>query len=359
MTLVSERTVVAQVASQLSSGIQTGRWRNWLPSERALARELQVSRSTLRNALREMHRSGALRAEHGVGNRIIRSEIAPRKRPKRTFAVLAPAPLTQLRPRIALWVDELKDLLHAAGRELRFHTLRTAYRPKPDRALRRLCESNEHVVWILVLSTEAMQHWFQQHGVPCVIAGSGFPGINLPSVDLDYRAIARHAAGVLIRAGHKRVAVFQRKFRGAGEVETEDGFLEAIKQSSQPGIVASVIEHEETVAAAVSALRQIWGHAKGPTGLLIANSHYYLAALTELARRGMRVPTDVSLISRDDDSFLNFVLPEPARYLSNPQVMASKLQAVALKVAKGGDVSAQVRVVPKFEAGKSLGRPKA
>lgn len=335
-----------------------GVWRGWLPNERGLCRDLQVSRSTLRFALEQLHRAGLTRPEHGVGHRILTQTVEASRVVSRTVGVLAPVPLAQLRPSIGLWIDALKDMLHAAGCELRFHNVRSVYHDEPARALQRLCRDHTHAGWILVLSTEAMQHWFMQKGIACVIAGSAHPGVELPSVDLDYRAIARHAAGVLLRAGHRKIAFLNRRIRGAGEIESETGFLEAVTRSHYSDVDATVVYYEETVESVVSAVRRVLEQTMRPTGLLVANSNFYLATVTELARRGIRVPQEISVISRDDDPFLNFVVPQPARYFNDPHLFATKLRTLALHLVEQGIAPVRrVRIEPRFELGGSVARP--
>ena len=62
-------TAVGQVAEQLRSSILDGRRAagERLPSEPDLARELGVSRSTLRDALRALEDEGLVRRVHGSG----------------------------------------------------------------------------------------------------------------------------------------------------------------------------------------------------------------------------------------------------------------------------------------------------
>ena len=355
MTLVPHRTAVAQVAAQLEQALREGQWSEWLPNERDLAQELQVSRSTLRFALAQLRLGGVIESRHGVGNRIVRPTRALPRTQKRWIALLAPAPLGQLRPSITLWIDELKDLLHAAECELRVYCVRAAYQSEPTRALQRLCRSVAPAGWILVLSTEPMQRWFLQHGPPCVIAGSLHAGVDLPSVDLDYRSIARHAAGTLLRAGHRKITLVNRRLRGAGEIETETGFLEAAHASPHAGVDAGIVHYDEKLDSLIAALNRLLEQATPPTGLLIANSNFYLAVVTELARRGIRIPQDMSLISRDDDPFLNFVIPAPARYLNAPQVFATKLRTLALHLLERGSAPVRrVRIEPRFEPGGSV-----
>jgi DNA-binding LacI/PurR family transcriptional regulator len=50
--------------------------------------------------------------------------------------------------------------------------------------------------------------------------------------------------------------------------------------------------------------------------LVVVDPNYCLTVITRLARLGWNIPGDVSVISRDYDAFLSFVIPAPARLMS-------------------------------------------
>jgi GntR family transcriptional repressor for pyruvate dehydrogenase complex len=73
---------VRDVVAQLSEAIQGGelRFGDRLPAERTLAAELDVSRTTLRKAIRQLAEAGVLQIRSGAGRRsgtIVRSELVP------------------------------------------------------------------------------------------------------------------------------------------------------------------------------------------------------------------------------------------------------------------------------------------
>ena len=93
-----------------------------------------------------------------------------------------------------------------------------------------------------------------------------------------------------------------------------------------------------------------------PTALLVSRPPHVLTVLGHLMRRGLRLPHDVALISRDDDAFLEHVVPSVARYASNPSAFAQKLSKLVLEVASGGAlVAADHRIMPHFVRGETFG----
>jgi LacI family transcriptional regulator len=55
-----------------------------------------------------------------------------------------------------------------------------------------------------------------------------------------------------------------------------------------------------------------------PTGIFSAGGMQTIAIMTRLLQLGVRVPQEISVISRDDDPALDFVTPAPARYFRPP-----------------------------------------
>lgn len=354
--LPQRQSLVAQTAGFLQAQIERGEWREWLPSERALCELLQVSRNTLRAALGQLQKQGVVRPVHGSGNRIVATRAAgAERRVSQDVALLTPEPIERLRPMQSLWIDDMRALLSERGMRLRIFHGPQFYAGNPGPALQKLVTRNPHGCWILMLASEPLQRWFSKNEVPCVVAGSTFAGLELPFRDLDHRAACRHAAGVLLGLGHRRLAMLMVKNPRAGDLESEAGFVEAVKQSGHAGVDVRVIHHDETVAGVALAVRRLLKLTPRPTGVMVVNPYHYLAVTSRLAEGGVRVPQEMSILSRDDDPFLAYVSPVPARYAVNPHVMAKALLRPVLERIEGSAVSQPAgRIMPEFVRGESV-----
>ena len=116
MHLIPRRpSLIAETRAVLLEGIRAGRWERMLPGGRRLARELQVSRSTVDCAMAVLKREGMLSVQQGRRGEILPRALqgaAPRVTGATSVALLVPQPLAQLRQFTALWVDELRRILH-------------------------------------------------------------------------------------------------------------------------------------------------------------------------------------------------------------------------------------------------------
>lgn len=350
------RSLAAQVAERIAREIRSKTWVDWLPGERGVADTLQVSRKTVRKALALLQRDGMIRTAHGLGHKIV-GDSAPRSSPRSESAIglLVPESLEQLRPFTALWVDALRELLNEKG--IRFSTFsgHRYFSQQPDKALARLVSQNPQDCWLLAHSNERVQQWFQDQHTPCVIAGSSHHGLDLPSVDLDYFAVCRHAVGVMLRHGHRRLGLLTRVSQRAGDLESEAGFSAGTRLSGYGTITPHIMRHDGTVSGVNRMLLRMFDLAEPPTALLVVNPAYYLTTVTFLAQRRLRVPADVSLISRDDDTFLAYLNPAPIRYSCNPRMFAKRLMQPMLLQLQGQKLPQRsFRIEPKYQPGQSL-----
>ncbi|MBI5381919.1 MAG: substrate-binding domain-containing protein [Opitutae bacterium] len=351
------RSISAQVAAALREGMTTGVWPSVLPGERTLAERLNVSRKTVRRALAILRHEGLIRTERSRAS--VRTRATPRPEPPRKVALLLPTPLEGARPFTVLWVNRLMSLLHESGLQLEVVSGEKYFGARAGLSLRRLVAEHEARCWILARSHRALQQWFAVNNIPAVVAGSTHTGIDLPSVDIDHRALCRHAATAFLRHGHCRLALFLEKAGHGGDDDSERGFKEGLAGDARAASPL-ICRPDKSAAAVIHELRRLQALAAPPTGYLLSNSFSYLTVLSYLAFEGLRVPRDVSLISRDEEPFLSHLHPMPTRYAIAPAKFAAALHQTIQRVLER-DVAPghAVRIMPDFVKGDSLARPSA
>lgn len=350
MLHLSRTSLVAQTADVLREAIVSGQWPRWLPGELELTHRLHVSRVTLRAALAELEREKLIRGGQGRRREIVRTKRAQTPRAaSKTVVLLSPAPLHQLPSSTVFWMDELREHLDAAGWPLEVREGAAAYRRRPSHALEELATRLHPAGWVLYRSTPEMQRWFGSHAQSVVIAGSRHPGVTLSSVDVDYAAGCRHAAGRFLANGHHRLAIVRPDTQLAGDLESVAGF-----EAGAGAEVCSAL-HDGTSSGICAALDRLFARQPPPTGLFVFQATYFLTVLGWLQRRHLRVPNDISVVCRDSEPFLESVIPAPTRYALNATLYARKIsRLVAGLVADGHTRSAQMRLMPAFLRGETL-----
>ncbi len=347
-------TLVSQTIALLERGLREARWTGQLPGQHELCAELIISRTTLRLALQELARRDLIDLRQGCPMTI-------RLGPADTQAVrivskvvlLLPEPLWRLRPSIARWVGELRPLLHRSDLDLVLIEGGRHYRANPAVHLEKIVHSHPHAAWVLFASTLAMQTWFSARALPVILVGQVFSGINLPSIEYDHAAIARHASATLDAAGHAHTAILLQRTGSAADAATCEAFAAARK----PGAPAPlVLEHDGSLAQIESRLCRLARLGPRPTALFVTKSLAVPAALTILPRLGVVIPRDLALICREDDPFLEYLVPAVARYSSDSSAIARKLAIALVRLAQGQPLKVtHDRLMPRFVAGRSIG----
>ncbi|MBI5775588.1 MAG: substrate-binding domain-containing protein [Verrucomicrobia bacterium] len=347
-------SLVAQTAQSLRDGIQSGRWRGHLPGERELCAHLQVSRPTLRAALAELQRKGWLGVSDRRRRRIKARPANAGRAPRNNVAILAPHTFLAMPPAVMFVIDALRQQLAELGYATEFHVNRASFSAHPARVLEKLVRQHPASVWVACGSKEPMQRWFLRRQLPCVVMGSCAPGIPIPSVDADFRATCRHAGGILLRKGHRQLALVLPRDAYGGDVNSEDGLREALAATRETAGLR-VLRHDGTTAHLCALLDEVLRLPNAPTAFLVARAVNALTVLMHLARRRQRIPQDIAVIARDDDPILQSAVPVVARYTINPAQLARRLAAAVRQLAEGGAPPARAtRLMPKFLPGETV-----
>jgi DNA-binding LacI/PurR family transcriptional regulator len=345
--------LITHSADFLREALLRGEWTGVLPSERTLCTRLRISRPTLRAVLLQLQREGVLGAVENKKRRILTSTSSRLATTQsRVIALLTPVPQQAMPPFVLFWVDALRELLAETGYQLELHPSAHCFVAKPAGGLKKLTQRVQAAAWVLFRSTPAMQRWFVDQGVTAVIAGSCADDIDLPSVDLDYRATCRHAATMLMQKGHRRIALLLPGSSHGGDAESEHGFREAFATSNATPIV---VEHHETADQVVEQLDSLLKRKPAPTAFVVARSIHTLTVITHLLRCGHKLPRDFAVVSRDDDAFLDHVVPHVTRYSADAAKFAKRLSKLVLELAQTGRTSTKpVRLMPDLCRGETV-----
>ncbi|MDB6124102.1 MAG: Regulatory protein GntR [Pedosphaera sp.] len=347
-------SLASQAADAIRERMASGVWTGWLPGERVLCEQLQVSRPTLRVALQKLHKEGWLHVDGTRRRRILRPARAG-KQISKVVGLLTPFPLHSVPPLTLFWMDELRDQLIKAGYRLEIHCGERYYREHPTKSMALLVQQTRAVGWVLWLSTARMQRWFSEQNIPCLVMGSCHKGIALPSLDLDQRAVCRHAVSQFLARGHERIAFIIHKGGFAGDLESVRGVEEAHVQFGKALPAPEIVWHDGTPEGIVERMNGLFRNRRPPTAFLVARSATVLTVLSYLLKRGLKFPRETLLISRDHDPFLEYMVPTVARYALNPRQYAKVASRIVIQLASGEPVlQREIRLTPEFIKGETF-----
>ncbi len=295
------QSLATQVAHSIRKAMQEGAWTGYLPSERQLAETFRASRPVVHVALHLLAKERLIAIADRQRSRILpRPGGTPRAR-NRLVVLITGEPASQLPPATYQSVNEIRAHLAEEGFATEILLCRSGRPKAQQRRVEAFIRQNRVFCCILRSVTRELQEWFSQRSLPALVLGSCHDGVSLPSLDIDYRAVCRHAAGLFYRKGHRRMALVVPESGLAGDLASEQGFLEAAAGFHDAAVVAPVVRHHGAPEHLRARLAALLSQPRPPTALLVAKPAHVFVTLMHLLRQGLRVPESVSVIARDYD----------------------------------------------------------
>lgn len=294
--------------------------------ERELARRLNVSRPSLRAAIKSLVDEGLLAQRHGSGTYILpRTGID-------TVHILVAAGIKPQDPFYSEFLSELSRHLATQSMHLRVvHPEGDKLEPTEaplivaglcdDRILAELCRNYRHVV-----STQC------------------YPDtLDISQVYFDDYRIGVQAARVIAGLGHRRVVLLSGPGHYPSAAERKRGF---VQEAAEAGLEAVVIEGKMNYASGYALGDQVAALAAcdGVTAAFAANDWMALGLMQRISEKGIRVPQDLSVVGCDDIHLAAEVNPPLATFRWDMRLLVNEVFALIGDLALGKG-SARKRVL--------------
>ncbi len=350
--LQTPKSKTGQLAELLRQRLAAGEWRDCLPSERMLADEYLVSRTTLRQAVAILVEEGRIGAATSTRSGRKLKPGNQRRGPVQVNQAIVLTPSLAGSPILLEQLAVLRELLGSAGIQVRVHEAGAlADQERTEPGLRRLLVRRPGAVWILHRMPRGIQEWFAHSKTPAVVFGSTFRNIELPSVDVDFGAVARHATGLCLARGFRNFTLLVNRTNLAGDLITVEALTDELRRSGAPP--PRIMRHDFNRARLTDGLDHVFLPRRSRKEvLLISNQHHLLTALSHLLHRGVRIPEDLSVICLSNDPAIERLSPLPCRYDSGT-ALVRKL-AAAVKGLTEGVPPASHRILPKLIKGETF-----
>lgn len=352
----SRSSLVMECVRVMELRIASGEWEQVLPGERRLAEMLQVGRDTIRLTLKHLERDGVLAAVDSANRRRIlmtpKVAVEPDSRTLK-IGMLSHRKLERLPHPMLLEIDRIRDALATKGGALEVYAPSWYEQRNPAKRLETLIAEEHCSAWILLRSTAAVQSWFMNRHIPALIRGYPHPGIDLPHLDIDWYATARHAAGQLWRMGHRRILVA----RPLEALKGTEAAINGMQDLGEPELQVSVVVEDGTTNGLKRVLAQAMQVENPPTAMIAIRPRQVATMLTWLASRRIRVPQNFSLISLAWEPFLDHLVPEISSYRVDPDALAKQVVRRIERLTTGeSNPGGNLWITPKMTKGASVAR---
>lgn len=349
-----------QAVDALKKEILAQRISGLLPGERELAQRLAVSRKTMRKAVAQLEREQWLSpAEPGRRRKILKAPLSGtqgeelRTLEGRSVVIMAPRPLNQMGTTERYFQSCLNRRCEKLGISLMHRHLDVRHMKRPAYRLQEFTLQNPADLYLLQHSSLPIQQWFASEEKPCLVLGDRWVQFGLPSVAGDMAATAIHAAALLQRHNHHRVAMLYPDPGKRG--------LEIFAQRfpiATPDIELNLIRHEETaesINAAVS--RLLTTNTPLPSAVITPTVFSTVSVISVAGKLGLRIPEDISLLCLSHDTLFNYTQPNIAGYefKMEPYAKAVYKSLTDLLLHPRSLLREPTLVLPEFVSGGSIG----
>lgn len=339
-----------QMAAYLRAELGKGRWSGSMPGVLQLERDLGVNRNTLEAALRLLEQDGWLVAQ-GVGKR---RKINMQQEALPNALRVAMLYYERSDPGRGYMIDllhRLEEAGHApfsAGATLVDLGMKT-------RRVARLVEDTEADAWIVVAGSREILEWFSGQEVPAFALFGRRRGLPIAAAGPDKPPAMADLTRRLIELGHRRISLVARRERRLPTPGgTEQAFLDELEAGGLPTGEYNLPDWDETVAGFQQCVDSLL-RLTPPTAIIVDEAPFFTAAMQHLARRGIRVPEDISLVCCDADPHFEWCDPPISHIEWDPRPVVRRIVRWAYHVSRGKEDRRQTLTKAEFVEGGTIG----
>lgn len=312
-------SLAEQAAETLIGAIVSGEMSDPLPGEMQLSERLKVSRPTLRRAIAILARKGLVVTAKGKRTRIV-SRKGRKTARVASVCFIVSAPLRSATTMVSSLLDEVKFELTAEGVAWDSIYESQLGGRRPEARLKEIVAGRQGTCYVLLNSSLLLQQWFARSGEPVLVMGSCHEGVDLPSIDLDYRAVGWHAGGQFVKNGHKSILFVEPMGKAVGISASGAALREYL--AGVPGSQVRILQAPPS--SFLTAFERVLRGPDAPTAALACRVEMALSVLGAAQQFGKSIPREFSLVARDDHPIFEVMAPEITRYKANLHAMARK-----------------------------------
>ena len=310
MQAIPRYALSERVAQHLRESIHQGRWGERLPGVQRLATELDVARHTVLRALRLLEAEGLL-SDRGLGRSrgiTAASGSGALRRPLRVAILRHDERLTD-NSKSSLLLTEIMQSLEAAGHTAFF--CKKSQIELKRKVCRMACQlaATPADAWMVESGSRPLLEWCSTQPTPCIALYGRATSLPLARAAPDFAPAYRAATRHLLALGHRHIVLMIREpLRKPTPGFCARAFLEELSAYGVATSSYNLPDWEETPKGFNRLLENLF-KITPPTALMIDELSRVIAAGSFLARQGIQVPGQVSLVFTDCDGTLDWCFP--------------------------------------------------
>ena len=342
--------IAEQVAEYLRGELLAGRWVGEIPGRNALADELGVNHKTVEVALGQLERMGLLVPQGAGRRRLIQLPKGSKSRALKV-ALLLHDPGDRR-------IDYMIDLQHKLTEEGHQVTIAPKSLSELKMNLRRLgamIRATDANVWVVLGGSQAVLESFIRRKIPVFALAGRRRDLMLSGASPDKPPAYAKVTRELIKLGHRRIVLLCPPDRRVPEPgASERAFL---AEMAVHGIPLSRFQLPEWDGSADGLRRRLEAMFRfsPPTAMIVDEAPYFALVLQFLARRGLRVPEDVSLVCTDHADWFDVLRPTMAHISWDSGPLVRRIVQWTHNMSLGKPDLRQVDTPAEFVPGGTIG----
>lgn len=307
MQPLKRQSLIEQTAGHLRRGFQSGQWQGRLPGVQRLAEEFNVSKDTVRAALKLLEAEGSLKAQGaGRSRKIVPARRGAQEQRRLRMAILLPVPLRDDNAHSHRLILGIQNAIEADGHACTIVTQPSGGSLRRVTALVTLTEAD---AWVVYAGSHELLKWFANKRLPALALGGRPLDLPLPRSRTVLVDAMNQCVDALVGLAHRRVVLIAPDlWRQPTPNHTAEALLTRLALHGIPSSEYNLPAWQETPEGLDTLLKALF-FATPPTALILAEPTYCSAVRAWLGEHGLHVPRDVSLVN---------LLPDPIFQLHHP-----------------------------------------
>lgn len=229
-------------------------------------------------------------------------------------------------PFYAEWLRGIEDGLSEPGFTPLFVSSRWNVKDEMSRVEQFIARRVDGMILLHAQLDEASLIDYSRHAPLLVLGRSVQNSAALASLPIDNLQGARDATRHLIAQGHRKIAFIAGPPNHEDAIERLDGYRLALEEAGI-GFDAELVEQGDYLeTGGVVAMERLFARGPAFTAVFCSNDQTAYGARLTLFHRGLRVPTDISLVGFDDLPTSSYMTP-PLTTVRQPTYEIGRLAA--------------------------------
>lgn len=219
----------------------------------------------------------------------------------------------------------------------------------------RLVKETEADAWVVCAGPRELLEWFTAQKIPVFALFGRRIGLPVAATGPDKPPALAAATRHLIDLGHRRITLLARVGRRQPEPgESERAFLQELAAHEIPAGEFNLPDWEESREGFQKLLDSLF-QITPPTALIVDEVLLFSATLQFLAKKGIQIPEDISVVCTDSDPSFAWCEPSIAHIHWDPSSLAFRIARWSTDLSLGRHNEKQSFIPAEFIDGGTVG----